>query len=109
MNSLSALESIFVAALDKSSAEDRAAYLDEACGHDPELRRHVDRLLNAQATAGGFLQRPVPGVAGTLDQQLREQPGTLIGPYKLLQQIGEGGMGVVYMAEQEQPVRRKVV
>ena len=108
MNSLSALESIFVAALDKSSAEDRAAYLDEACGHDPELRRHIDRLLNAQARAGGFLQNPVPGLAGTIDQQPREQPGTIIGPYKLLQQIGEGGMGVVYMAEQQEPVRRKV-
>jgi serine/threonine protein kinase len=108
MNSLSALESIFVAALDKRSAEDRAAYLDEACGHDPELRRHMERLLNAQARAGSFLQDRVPGPAGTIDQQPREQPGTIIGPYKLLQQIGEGGMGVVYMAEQQEPIRRKV-
>jgi hypothetical protein len=108
MNSLSALESIFVAALDKRSAEDRAAYLDEACGHDSELRRHMERLLNAQASAGSFLQDRVPGPAGTIDQQPQEQPGTIIGPYKLLQQIGEGGMGVVYMAEQQEPIRRKV-
>ena len=108
MNSLTILESIFVAALDKHSDQERADYLDEACRHDPELRRHIDRLLNAQARAGSFLQNSSPGLSGTLDVPRLEQPGTIIGPYKLLQQIGEGGFGVVYMAEQLEPVRRKV-
>jgi eukaryotic-like serine/threonine-protein kinase len=108
MNSLATLESIFVAALDKRTDQERAAYLDEACRHDPDLRRHIDRLLNAQARAGSFLQNSSPVLSGTVDAQPLEQPGTIIGPYKLLQQIGEGGMGVVYMAEQQEPVRRKV-
>ncbi len=108
MNSLATLESIFTAALDKRSDKDRAAYLDEACRDDPELRRHIDRLLNAQAKAGSFLQNTSPGLSGTVDVQPPEQAGTVTGPYKLLQQIGEGGMGVVFMAEQLEPVRRKV-
>ncbi len=108
MNSLATLESIFAAALDKRSDKDRAAYLDEACRGNPELRRHIERLLNAQAKAGSFLQNSSPGLSCTIDAQPPERAGTVIGPYKLLQQIGEGGMGVVYMAEQQEPVRRKV-
>jgi serine/threonine protein kinase/Tfp pilus assembly protein PilF len=109
MNNLSAVESIFFAALNKHSPEERAAYLEEACGPDPELRRCVERLLNAQPKVGSFLQVPVRGSAATVDEPpITERPGTRIGPYKLLQQIGEGGFGVVYMAEQEQPIRRKV-
>src|SRR5208282_155475 len=60
------------------------------------------------AEAGSFLEAPAFGPVPTVDQRLPEGPGTHIGPYKLLQKIGEGGMGVVYMAEQEEPVRRKV-
>jgi WD40 repeat protein/serine/threonine protein kinase len=109
MDNLSAVESIFFAALDKASPEERAAYLEEACGTDQELRRCVERLLSAQPRVGSFLQGRAPGLPATVDESpLTERPGTRIGPYKLLEQIGEGGMGVVYMAEQEQPVRRRV-
>jgi serine/threonine protein kinase len=113
-------DSIFAAALKKPPAE-RAAYLDEACDGDPALRAEVEALLRAHYEAGSFLQQElVTGAqapsadvgaaqaAGSAGTPLVEGPGTRIGPYKLLQQIGEGGMGVVYMAEQEQPVRRRV-
>jgi WD40 repeat protein/serine/threonine protein kinase len=109
MDNLSAAEAIFFAALNKRSAEERAAYLEAACGPDLEMRRSVERLLNAQPMVGSFLQAAALGPAATVDEPLlTEGPGTRIGPYKLLQQIGEGGMGIVYMAEQQQPVRRKV-
>jgi len=109
VDNLSAVESIFFAALDKGSAEERAAYLDQACGPDLELRRCVERMLKAHPKVGDFLQAPAPGVGATVDEPpLTEKAGTIIGPYKLLQQIGEGGFGVVYMAEQEKPVRRMV-
>src|SRR5207253_144584 len=64
--------------------------------------------LEASAQAGSFLESPAPAPAVTLDDPITERPGTAIGPYKLLQQIGEGGMGTVFMAEQTQPVQRKV-
>jgi WD40 repeat protein/serine/threonine protein kinase len=109
MDNLSAVESIFFAALEKRSPEARAAYLEDVCGRDTELRRSVERLLNAQPKVGSFLQAAAPAPAATADHRpILEEPGTRIGPYKLLQQIGEGGMGIVYMAEQEEPVRRKV-
>jgi serine/threonine protein kinase len=101
--------SIFAAALDITDPAERAAYLDEACGGEPGLRRHIDELLAAQQDLGSFLARPpVVPAGGAAPEPVCEGPGSKIGPYKLLQQIGEGGMGVVYMAEQEQPVRRKV-
>jgi eukaryotic-like serine/threonine-protein kinase len=109
VDNLSAVESIFLAALEKNSPEERAVYLDAACGTDANLRAHVERLLRAEPRVGGFLQAPAPGlVATTPERPLTEGPGTRIGPYKLLQQIGEGGMGIVYMAEQEIPVKRRV-
>ncbi len=109
MNNLSAVESIFFAALDKGSPEERAAYLDQACGPDRELRACVERLLNAEPRVGSFLQAPAPAVPATVEEPpLTEKPGSVIGPYKLMEQIGEGGMGLVFVAEQQQPVRRKV-
>ena len=100
--------SIFLEALQKQTPEDRAAYLDGACAGDAELRRSVEMLLKAHAKAGDFLNKAPAEVGSTIDQPLGEARGTVIGPYKLLQQIGEGGMGTVFMAEQTEPVKRKV-
>ena len=103
------IDEVFFAAMERESPEARAAYLDEVCGSDLELRRRVERLLDAQPKMGSFLDSPAAGPTMTLAiRQALEGPGTVIGPYKLLEQIGEGGMGIVYMAEQTQPVRRKV-
>jgi WD40 repeat protein/serine/threonine protein kinase len=108
VENLSAVESIFFAALAKGSPAERAAYLEEACGPDLDLRRRVERLLSAQPKVGSFLQAPA-GLGGTVEEPpVTERPGTPIGPYKLMEQIGEGGMGLVFVAEQQHPVRRKV-
>jgi WD40 repeat protein/serine/threonine protein kinase len=101
--------SIFIAALEKDDPAERAAYLDQTCAGDDVLRRRVERLLLAHDRADSFLAGPAADLGDTSDSPpLSEGPGTRIGPYKLLQQIGEGGMGVVYVAEQETPVRRQV-
>jgi serine/threonine protein kinase/Flp pilus assembly protein TadD len=105
----SPVESIFFEALARASAEERADYVEEACGGDQELRRRVERLLQAHPKVGSFLQDDGSGLAATVNlPPMSETAGTVIGPYKLLQQIGEGGMGTVFMAEQTDPVRRKV-
>jgi serine/threonine protein kinase/tetratricopeptide (TPR) repeat protein len=127
-------DTIFHLACERPPA-DRVAFLEAACGGDEALRRRLEAILRAHDNPGSFLARPALDQDSTLDvapesepdaagaeedgsdtslriapdaRPVSEGPGTRIGPYKLLQQIGEGGMGVIFMAEQEVPVHRKV-
>jgi WD40 repeat protein/serine/threonine protein kinase len=100
-------KAIFLEALDCKGADELMHFLEQACGCDAALRTRVEELLRAHRDAGAFLGGGEKQDA-TCDQPIAERPGTVIGPYKLLQEIGEGGMGTVFMAEQTQPVQRKV-
>jgi eukaryotic-like serine/threonine-protein kinase len=88
------------------------SYIAEACGTDVELERQVKHFLEVHRKAGSFLEQPAAELGGTNtfvpSQTLSETVGTVIGSYKLLERIGEGGFGLVFMAEQQQPIRRKV-
>ena len=101
-------EAIFHVARRIADHEARAAYLDQVCGSDAALRRRVERLLQGLRAGGELPRGPRPAMRRSTSPVPAERPGTVIGPYKLMEQIGEGGMGVVYVAEQTQPVRRKV-
>src|SRR5262249_8916299 len=103
------LKTLFSKAIELADPAERARYVEQACGDNAALRAEVESLLRALDKAGSFLEAPAATPGQTVDQPaLREGPGAVIGPYKLLQPIGEGGMGVVFMAEQQQPVQRKV-
>jgi serine/threonine protein kinase/tetratricopeptide (TPR) repeat protein len=101
-------ESVFAEIIEIESPEKRAAFLDQACCNDPEFRREMEKLVFDHFRAGQFLERPATHFVATAPQPSAERPGTLIGPYKLIEQIGEGGFGAVFMAEQREPVRRMV-
>jgi serine/threonine protein kinase len=120
------LMTFFAEALELSSPQERAAYLDRACGADQALRQHLVALLEAHAQVGRFLEPQDAGAGATsaaagkeiaeasadyrtaVPQASTEGPGTAVGPYKLLEQVGEGGMGTVWMAQQTEPVKRLV-
>ena len=122
MNATKQLEdAVFFTALNLSDLEQRKLFLDQACAGNPELRAAVEGLLSAQGNAEHFfakgasaLNLPPEEIPAAIKEGISdktfvdEQIGTKIGPYKLLQKLGEGGCGVVYMAEQEKPVRRRV-
>ena len=113
MKPTSSEQAVFTEALLRNTPEARLSYLDVACADDPALRRRVEALLRAAEDAGDFLEEPPAGLSGETDSSLLagapgEKPGGRIGRYQLLQQIGEGGCGAVYMAEQMEPVRRRV-
>jgi serine/threonine protein kinase/WD40 repeat protein len=110
-------ETLFAAALERTFADDRQAFLEEACAGDVALRERMECLLAAHQRANGILDQPM-GLVGLTDVTARRRPDGVLpvkppcalvaGRYKLLEEIGEGGMGVVWLAEQTRPVRRKV-
>ena len=103
-------QEIFTGALELNEPTARDAYVKGACGHNVELYQRINQLLKEHEAKDSLLsQPPIENLVTLSDQNApTEEFGSMIGPYKLLQKIGEGGMGVVYMAEQEKPMHRKV-
>jgi serine/threonine protein kinase len=102
------VDAVFAAAIDLPTADQRTQYVQRACAGNSALRQRVEALLTAHFGAGDFLERPPHAALETEVDSLGDAPGSVVGSYKLLQQIGEGGMGVVYMAEQTAPIHRVV-
>jgi serine/threonine protein kinase len=102
-------EAIFGHAIEYATAQERDAFLDQACQSDAGLRQEVEKLIVDYFRAGDFLEQPVADISvSAADQPLPNYVGTQIGPFKVREQLAEGGMGEVYVAEQTEPVRRKV-
>src|SRR5262245_47152143 len=107
MNVCLKAKEIYLNAAEKSSSADRQAFLSMACGDDAALRREVEELLGHHEELGSFLHVPV-SAPPTLRVPSSEEAGTVIGAYKLIERIGEGGMGAVWMAQQTEPIKRVV-
>ncbi len=101
-------EAIFDAAIQLDDAVARKAYLDETCGGDSTLRSAVEELLRFHDTQDDVLTTPAVSLFPPANVEAAEQPGTVIGRYRIVERIGEGGFGAVYRAEQIEPVRRDV-
>lgn len=100
---------IFIEALEKDDLSERAAFIESACQGDEGLRARIEKIFEEHDRQESFiLDSPPSALNATVDLPFSDHPDAVIGPYKLLQQIGEGGMGVVFMAEQSQPIQRTI-
>src|SRR6516164_6116532 len=99
---------IFNAARRLEDPAARGRYVQQACGEDAALRARVEGLLRVHEQEPNFLAPPSEGLGASTGDGVAETVGTRVGPYQLLEQIGEGGFGVVFMAEQREPLRRMV-